>query len=245
LNGTVTDASSTAPLSGAAVTLSNGASTSTNGSGFYQFSSVAPGSYGVTASKTGYVTGTASNVGVTAGSTTTQNFALTQVPAQPPGTLQGTVTDASAHLAVSGATVTLSTGTSATTDTSGFYQFGSVAAGTYNVTVAKAGYNSSTANGVVVSSGATTTQDFALTAPAPTITGFTPNRGKVGTVVTITGTNFLTARAVVFNATAATQFTVNSATQITATVPAGATTGRIKVTTSGGTVTSGGPFRVR
>ncbi len=245
VNGTVTDASSKAPLSGATVSLSNGANTSTNGSGFYQFSSVAPGSYGVTASKTGYVTGTAANVGVTAGSMTTQNFALTQVPAQPPGTLQGTVTDASTQLAVSGATVTLSTGTSATTDGRGLYQFASVAAGTYNVTAAKAGYNSSTANGVVVSSGATKTQDFALTAPAPTITGFTPSRGKFGTVVTITGTNFLTARAVVFNTTATTQFTVNSATKITVAVPAGATTGQITVKTSGGQVTSVGSFRVR
>src|SRR5207244_218827 len=170
-------------------TLSNGASTATNASGFYQFGSVPAGTYGVSAAKTGYTTGSASGVLVTAGSTTTQNFALTPVPAQPPGTLQGTVTDASTQLAVNGAIVTLSTGATATTNPSGVYQFASIAAGTYSVTAAKAGYTSNTASGVVVTSGGTTTQDFALTAPAPTITGFTPNRGKVGTVVTITGTN--------------------------------------------------------
>ena len=242
LSGTVTDASTTAPLSGATVTLSNGAVTSTNAGGSYQFTSVAAGTYGLSAAKPGYATGSASGVVVTAGSTTTQNFALTPAP---PGTLQGTVTDASTKLAVGGATVTLSTGPSTTTNASGFYQFASLGAGTYNVTAAKAGYNSSTAIGVVVTSGGTTTQDFALTAPAPTITGFTPNHGKVGTVVTINGTNFLTARTVVFNTTTATQFTVNSVTRITATVPAGATTGRIKVTTSGGTATSAANFRVR
>ena len=241
LNGTVTDASAT-PLNGATVTLSNGASTATNASGFYQFGSVPAGTYGVSAAKTGYTTGTASGVVVTAGSTTTQNFALTP---SPPGTLQGTVTDASTQLAVNGATVTLSTGATATTNPSGVYQFASIAAGTYSVTAAKAGYTSNTASGVVVTSGGTTTQDFALTAPAPTITGFTPNRGKVGTVVTITGTNLLTARAVVFNTTAATEVTVISATKITARVPAGATTGKIKVTTSGGPATSSGTFRVR
>ena len=64
-------------------------------------------------------------------------------------------------------------------------------------------------------------------------------------MVTITGTNLLTARAVVFNTTAATEVTVISATKITARVPAGATTGKIKVTTSGGPATSSGTFRVR
>ena len=42
-----------------------------------------------------------------------------------------------------------------------------------------------------------------------------------GTAVTITGTNFTGATAVKFGTTAATTFTVNSATSITATAPAG------------------------
>ena len=79
---------------------------------------------------------------------------------------------------------------------------------------------------------------------APTIASFTPISGPVGTSVIITGTNLTGATAVAFGATAATAFTVNSATQITATVPAGAATGTISVTTAGGTVASTGTFTV-
>ena len=52
----------------------------------------------------------------------------------------------------------------------------------------------------------------------PTITGFSPAKGPVGTSVVITGTNFSTASTVTFHGVSAT-FTVNSATQINATVP--------------------------
>ncbi|WP_414631901.1 IPT/TIG domain-containing protein, partial [Brevundimonas sp. UBA4553] len=53
-----------------------------------------------------------------------------------------------------------------------------------------------------------------------------------GTSVIISGTNFSGATAVTFGATAASGFTVNSATQITATAPAGTGTVDIRVTTA-------------
>jgi IPT/TIG domain len=88
----------------------------------------------------------------------------------------------------------------------------------------------------------------AALAAAPTITSFSPTCGQVGTTVIITGTAFQDApsavSAVTFNGTAATTFTVNSDTQITATVPAGATTGPIAVTDSEATATSTGTFVV-
>lgn len=79
--------------------------------------------------------------------------------------------------------------------------------------------------------------------PAPTVTSFSPTSGSIGTNVTVMGTNFTGATFVKFNGTNAT-FTVNTATRISTTVPSGATTGKISVTTAGGTATSAGTFTV-
>ena len=70
-----------------------------------------------------------------------------------------------------------------------------------------------------------------------------PTSGAVGTPVTILGTNVAGATSVTFNGTAAT-FDIVSSTEITTTVPAGATTGPVKVTTPGGSVTSNVNFVV-
>lgn len=77
--------------------------------------------------------------------------------------------------------------------------------------------------------------------PAPTISSFTPAVGGPGTSVVISGTNFTGASSVKFNGTTA-SYTVDSAIQITATVPVGATVGTITVTTAGGTATSASNF---
>jgi glucose/arabinose dehydrogenase len=79
---------------------------------------------------------------------------------------------------------------------------------------------------------------------APSISSFSPASGPVGTEVAITGSNFTGASSVKFNGTAATVFSVASATQIMANVPTGATTGKISVTTAGGTATSANDFTV-
>ena len=78
--------------------------------------------------------------------------------------------------------------------------------------------------------------------PAPVITSFTPTAGLAGTVVVLSGNYFTSATQVTFNGTVAPAFTVNSATQITVTVPTGAATGPIAVTSSGGQGTSTIPF---
>ncbi len=82
--------------------------------------------------------------------------------------------------------------------------------------------------------------------PLPTISEFTPTSGSgiQGTSVTLTGTNFIGTNIVSFNDFKAVSFTVNSETSITVTVPAGATTGKIKVTTGGGTAVSSEDFTV-
>jgi hypothetical protein len=70
--------------------------------------------------------------------------------------------------------------------------------------------------------------------PAPTVTSATPPSGPNtgGTQVTIGGTNLSGATGVQFGSTAATSFTVNSATSITATAPAGQA-GPVDVTVTG------------
>ena len=78
----------------------------------------------------------------------------------------------------------------------------------------------------------------------PTVTSFTPSQGPVGAVVTITGTGLVQATKVSFGGVAATSFTVNSGTQITAAVPAGAKTGKIAVKTKGGSASGKGTFTV-
>ena len=80
----------------------------------------------------------------------------------------------------------------------------------------------------------------------PTITGFSPTSGAVGTAVTITGQNFDAVAAnnqVKFNGIAAI-ITAATTTAITTTVPQTATTGPITVTTPISTATSAGAFTV-
>jgi len=77
-----------------------------------------------------------------------------------PGSITGLVTDAGDGSPVIGATVTDGTRT-ATTDASGKYTIGDVLPGSYEVTVSKEGYESST-GGVTVASATTAVLDFSL-----------------------------------------------------------------------------------
>jgi hypothetical protein len=77
----------------------------------------------------------------------------------------------------------------------------------------------------------------------PTILSFLPGSGPVGTHVTVSGAGFAGASVVTFNRAPA-AFTVDSDVQITAIVPAGATSGLIAVTTPGGTGVGVGAFTV-
>ena len=85
-----------------------------------------------------------------------------------------------------------------------------------------------------------TTTRFTVT---PAITSFAPTSSPVGTAVTISGTNFTGAAAVFFGGRVAT-FTVSNSGTVTTTVPFGATTGPITVTTLDGTATSATSFTV-
>jgi virginiamycin B lyase len=86
-----------------------------------------------------------------------------------------------------------------------------------------------------------------MTTPVtPAVTNFSPASGTAGppaTTVTITGQSLAGATDVNFNGTAAT-ITSDSGNKIVVTVPAGATTGPISLTTPDGTLTTRKTFRV-
>jgi len=84
---------------------------------------------------------------------------------------------------------------------------------------------------------------FSLSTGLPPLVNPVPQAGHIGTAVIILGTNLTGATAVTFNGTPA-AFTVVSPTEITTTVPAGASTGRIQVTTPNGTLWNVGRFVV-
>jgi hypothetical protein len=77
----------------------------------------------------------------------------------------------------------------------------------------------------------------------PALSGLSPAAGPVGTVVQLTGSNLGGATRVTFNGVPATTFTAGAAL-LTATVPAGAATGLVQVTTPGGTATTPQLFTV-
>ncbi len=83
-------------------------------------------------------------------------------------------------------------------------------------------------------SGLTASTLVTVLLPAPVITALVPATGTIGTAVTITGKYFQTLQTVAFNGLPAVVLQ-KSATSILTTVPIGATTGPVTVTTSRGT----------
>ena len=84
-----------------------------------------------------------------------------------------------------------------------------------------------------------------ITQPAQvSVTSFTPTHSLVGATVTINGSGFTVGSTVSFNGTLATSVTYVSASQVTAVVPTGATTGPITVATGVCSATSTGTFTV-
>ncbi|MFJ5219457.1 IPT/TIG domain-containing protein [Streptomyces sp. NPDC088354] len=141
-------------------------------------------------------------------------------------------------------------GTTVTLTGSGFsavsaVRFGSTAATSYTVNsatqitaVAPAGTGAVPVT--VTTSGGTSNSVFFFYLNAPVLVSVSPNGGPSagGTTVTLTGTDLSGATAVRFGTTAATSYTVDSPTQITAVAPAGTGTVPVTVTTPGGTSNS-------
>jgi uncharacterized repeat protein (TIGR03803 family) len=117
----------------------------------------------------------------------------------------------------------------------------SVKSGTYLTANVPTGAKTGTVTVVRPSGSLTSVQQFKVT---PTISSFAPTSGPVGTVVTINGTGLTQTTKVTFGGVKATTFTVNSDSMVTATVPTGAITGKIVITSTGGTGASSGIFTV-
>ncbi|MEV0494147.1 beta strand repeat-containing protein [Streptomyces atratus] len=142
---------------------------------------------------------------------------------------------------VSGGTMVTLTGTSLTGTTA--VSFGGTAAASFAVVsatqiTATAPAGSGTVQVTVTTPGGTSNSLSYAYVAAPTLTSVAPSQGPVsgGTTVTLTGANLTDLTAVSFGGTAAASFTVVSATQATATAPAGiAGPVQVTVTTPGGT----------
>ena len=91
---------------------------------------------------------------------------------------------------------------------------------------------------VTVTTGSTTLTSNQIFKVTPKLKSFTPSQGPVGTSVVITGVSLTQTTKVTFGSVKTTNFTVDSDTQITAIVPTGAKTGKVVVTTKGGSSSS-------
>lgn len=113
--------------------------------------------------------------------------------------------------------------------------------------IAKVGAGTTTGPISVTTAQGTATSSTPFTViGAPTITGFTPHSGPVGTTVTITGTGFVgDVTGVRFNTAEPVPATVNSeGTLLTVKVPPAATTGKLTVLVAGVSVVSADIFTV-
>jgi uncharacterized repeat protein (TIGR03803 family) len=88
---------------------------------------------------------------------------------------------------------------------------------------------------------ATSSKTFAV---VPNVISFSPTKGPVGTEVKIAGTTFTGTSKVTFGGAPATSYEVIDDSHVDAIVPTGAKTGKITVTTPGGTGTSTTNFTV-
>ena len=134
-------------VAGATVRLNTGQTTTANSQGAYSFT-LAPGTYTVTASASGYNSASVSRT-VSGGTTVWGSINLTR--AQVNGTLRGVIYHSgNTSNRVSGATVRLNTGQTTTTDSQGNYSF-TLPAGTYTVTASRTGYTTASLSRTVTS----------------------------------------------------------------------------------------------
>ncbi|HSX26867.1 MAG TPA: carboxypeptidase regulatory-like domain-containing protein [Chlamydiales bacterium] len=196
--GTVRDAVTLRPISGATINIFSGVtlitSLLTDPNGQYEVPEFAPGNYTVSATANGYQT-QLQGATVAANTTTTVNFALDSDP----GTIAGRVTDATTGDPIVGATIRIYTTeilvAAALTDSDGNYEIPNLAPDTYSVTAFKPNYQLGVVGAVVVTAGQTTVVNLALASNPGTISGTVRDSGATpipgATVIVLQGTTLV------------------------------------------------------
>lgn len=134
----------------------------TGAAGGYAIANVPPGSYQVSASRSGYVPAT-KTADVSAGGVGYVDFRLE--PEVVPGMISGRVTDSATGGPIAGAAVMTDPASSqVTTDADGRYMIADLAAGSYQVHAEAAGYAPGDGGPAAVNAGQTTTVDLQLVA---------------------------------------------------------------------------------
>lgn len=145
VTGTVTDAATGQPLSGVNVSVLNtGISAITGADGQYILAGITPGDVVIEAAKSGYDSSQTA-VHLDANETLLLSPILS-MPANPAFSIMGTVTDEQTGDALSGATVTVSGGASAATQTDalGIYKLSGLTPGSVTVSISLTGYQDAT-----------------------------------------------------------------------------------------------------
>ena len=93
--------------------------------------------------------------------------------------------------------------------------------------------------------GAVFSLDFGLPKPTPFVTRMVPASGTAGQKILLWGGHLVGATAVSFNGVPAAAFQVNSTQAVVATVPVGATTGPVTITTANGSFTTTQSFTIQ
>ncbi len=162
--GTVTDASTSLPISGATVTAAGIPPVTTAGDGTYTLTGLSAGEHQIEFGMTGYATLTRTET-LAGGQTLTVDVALSA-----PGSVSGVVRENTAgNPPIAGATVTYPGG-STTTDANGAYRIDGLPAGSQPMSAASIGFVSATASPTVVAN-STVTQDFLLDRSATYVAG--------------------------------------------------------------------------
>ena len=198
VTGTISDASTSQPLSGVSVILQSnaGINTLSDSTGSFTLTDIPAGSQKITLSLTGYAVSTLT-VNVVGGSTL--NLGTVSISANPTtGTIRGTVKDASSGQPLSGATITVTGSYNGSTlsESDGTFSFTNVPPGTVTLTASINGYYPAGGTGSV-SAGSTLffTPNLRTSPPPPTAINLSITSGditfsnpapKVGDTVTIT-----------------------------------------------------------